>query len=208
MASASLTEVMDRRRSHRRYQSAPSLRELGVFLDRVARVRQTWSVPVTGLDGRQTEMEFSRRAYPSGGASYELEIYPVVDHCDGLEPGLFHYDARTHELVRLSGRTAETGRMMRDAKLATAGIATPQILFAITARFARVTWKYKSIAYAVILRNVGVLYQTMTLTATDMGLSPCGLGSGDSALFAAATGLDPVIENTVGEFILGGRPLE
>ena len=206
--SAPLVEVMERRRSHRRYETAPSLHDLGVFLDRVARVRHTWTVPVTGINGRLTEMELSRRVYPNGGASYELEIYPVIDRCDGLEPGLYHYDAGSHVLVRLSGRTAETDRMLRDAKLATAGLATPQILFAITARFSRVMWKYKSIAYAVILRNAGVLYQTMYLTATDMGLSPCGLGSGDSALFAAATGLDPVIENTVGEFLLGGRPLE
>ena len=93
-----------------------------------------------------------------------------------------------------------------DTKIATAGQADPQIVLAIAARYARVTWKYRSISYAVILRNTGVLYQTLYLAATELGLSPCGLGTGNAALFAQMTGLDPVVEGTVGEFILGGRP--
>ena len=67
-------------------------------------------------------------------------------------------------------------------------------------------WKYRGISYGVILRNTGALYQTFYLVATELGLSPCGIGSGDSALFARMTGLDPIVEGTVGEFILGGPP--
>ena len=62
-------------------------------------------------------------------------------------------------------------------------------------------------AYSVILKNVGALYQTMYLVATAMGLAPCGLGGGHSDLFAAAAGLDYLAETSVGEFILG-RPHE
>ena len=39
-----------------------------------------------------------------------------------------------------------------------------------------------------------------------MDISPCAIGNGDAALFARITGLDPVVEGSVGEFILGGRP--
>ena len=85
-------------------------------------------------------------------------------------------------------------------------MADPQIVLAIAARFARVMWKYRSISYGVILRNAGALYQTLYLAATELGLSPCGIGAGDSATFARATGLDPVVEGTVGDFILGGPP--
>jgi len=38
------------------------------------------------------------------------------------------------------------------------------------------------------------------------GTSP--LGAGDATLFAEATGLDPLIEGSVGEFLLGGRPAQ
>ena len=44
------------------------------------------------------------------------------------------------------------------------------------------------------------------LAATELGLSPRGLGSSDAALFAHVTGLDPTVEGSVGDVILGGRP--
>jgi oxazoline/thiazoline dehydrogenase len=40
--------------------------------------------------------------------------------------------------------------------------------------------------------------------ATAMGLSACGLGNGDLESFAAATGLDPLVEGSIGELMLGG----
>ena len=58
-------------------------------------------------------------------------------------------------------------------------------------------------AYATILKNVGVLYQTMYLVATAMGLASCALGGGDADLFVAAVGTDYYAETSVGEFILG-----
>ena len=58
-------------------------------------------------------------------------------------------------------------------------------------------------AYATTLKNVGVLYQTMYLVATAMGLAPCALGCGDSDAFARAAGADYYAEPSVGEFLLG-----
>jgi hypothetical protein len=49
-------------------------------------------------------------------------------------------------------------------------------------------------------------YQTMYLVATAMKLAPCALGSGNSALFAEATGVDRRADPAVGEFMLGTRP--
>ncbi|MCY4600985.1 MAG: SagB family peptide dehydrogenase [Acidobacteria bacterium] len=200
--------VLERRRSERVYDlSRPlGLRDLGALLDRAARIRSFDSFPVANWLGHSTRFEVTRRPYPNGGASYELEIYPVVDRCNGLASGLYHYDAEAHALVRISGRTSAVEALVAGARIATVGEADPQVVLAIAARFARVTWKYRSIAYAVILRNAGVLYQTLYLAATELGLSPCGIGSGDAAVFARATGLDPVIEGTVGDFILGGPP--
>ena len=57
--------------------------------------------------------------------------------------------------------------------------------------------------YALVLKDVGVMMQTMYLVATDMGLAPCALGGGNADLFAAATGLDYLEEGSVGEFALG-----
>ncbi len=203
-----LTQVLERRRSVRTYDETHpiSFANLGALLDRAARIRKRTTVRVGNAAGKTSEFEITERPYPNGGASYELEIYVVVDRCDGLESGMYHYDAATHELVEISGRTPDVEGILAEAKLATAHLANPQIVLTISARFARVMWKYRSISYGVILRNVGALYQTLYLVATDLGISPCGLGSGNSARFARTTGLDPVVEGSVGEFILGGPP--
>ena len=208
LGGESLSSVLERRRSVRSHdEDHPiSIRDLGTLLDRAARIRGFGTTPVYDFQGRSAWFEGAQRTCPSGGACHELEIYPVVAHCEGLGPGLYHYDARGHALVRISERTSDTDRILIDASQAAGGLAKPQIVLAITARFARVTWKYRSIAYGLILRNVGALYQTLYLVATELGLSPCALGSGDSALFSRVTGLDPVVEGTVGDFVLGGPP--
>ena len=200
--------VLERRRSERYCDEARPLSrgDLGALLDRAARIRFSWVVQVRDPAGRSAPFELTRRPYPNGGASYELEIYPAVDRCDGLDPGLYHYDAAAHALVRIADRTPDVERFFANARAATADQAQPQVVLVIAARFARVTWKYRAIAYATILRNTGALYQTLYLAATELGLSPCGLGTGDAALFARATGLDPLVEGSVGDVILGGRP--
>jgi SagB-type dehydrogenase family enzyme len=67
-------------------------------------------------------------------------------------------------------------------------------------------WKYEAMAYALILKDVGVLLQTLCLVAEAMGLAACPIGGGDAELFAHAAGTSPWIEGSVGELILGSRP--
>ena len=109
--------------------------------------------------------------------------------------------------MRIAERDENVEAMIGDVGLATGGLADPQILLVIAARFDRVMWTYRSIAYGLILRNTGVLYQSLYLASTEMGLAPCALGSGNSRRFARLTGLDPLIEGSVGEFILGSGPV-
>ena len=81
--------------------------------------------------------------------------------------------------------------------------AAPQILITIAARFGRISWKYSSIAYALILKDVGVLIQTLYLMATDMGLGGCAIGSTNIELFAKMTGIEFHVEGPVGQFAIG-----
>jgi SagB-type dehydrogenase family enzyme len=64
-------------------------------------------------------------------------------------------------------------------------------------------WKYHAIGYSLVLKHVGVLYQTIYLVATAMGLAVCGLGGGDAGDFAAASGLPYHAEGSVGELVIG-----
>ena len=183
-----------RERRTRRAPGEPPLtaRELGELLYRSSRLRK---VTATATH------EISDRAYPGGGAVYELEVYPVVGRCEGLGPGLYHYAPGDHQLERVSGMTPEA-RALLDAAGRMMEAGAPDVLIVLAARFQRVMWKYRSMSYAGILKNVGALYQTMYLVATAMGLSACALGGGDSDLFARAAGTRYTTETSVGEFTL------
>jgi hypothetical protein len=76
----------------------------------------------------------------------------------------------------------------------------PDALVTVTSRFQRMAWKYRAMAYATTLRHTGVLYQTMYLVATAMGLAPCGLGNGDADMSARVLGLDYLKESSVVRF--------
>jgi len=172
--------------------------ELSEFLYRVARV--------TGV-AENGPYHIASRPYPSGGALHELEFYPLVNRCDGLPPGLYRYDGASHTLELVTGPAPATRQLLREARESCLMRGEPHVLMLLAARFARVHWKYESIAYALTLKNVGVAYQTMYLVATAMSLGPCALGGGNADGFARATGLDYWEESLVGEFMLG-RPAD
>jgi SagB-type dehydrogenase family enzyme len=198
------TRVVEERRSIRRHGEPPiDLARLGEFLYRVARARPRRETG-TRLDDDASHPNASRfRVYPGGGACHPLEIYPVVGRCVGLEGGLYHYDPERHELEALASPDGAVARLLRTTSVPTDDGAVPQTLLVLTARFRRLSWKYEGNAYALLLQEVGVVYQTMYLVATAMGLAPCAVGGGDAARFARIIGTDPLEEASVGAFVLG-----
>ncbi len=193
----SFTAILERRQSIRAYaETAVTIEQLGEFLFRVARTK---GVETKGQD------EHSWRPYPSGGARHSLELYPLINNCDGVSAGLYYYAPFSHKLCPISDHNNLTDRLF-DAAQRAAGLSRwPPILILISARFQRVSWKYQSVAYALILKEVGALYQTMYLVATAMGLAPCAVGGGNSDLFAEAISTNYYLETSVGEFILGNK---
>jgi SagB-type dehydrogenase family enzyme len=199
-----LAWVMEQRRSIREYGSDPmTARQLGEFLYRVARVREIQPMMVDTPCGK-FQMELSSRPYPTGGGLFALEVYPVVRACRDLAPGLYHYDPVQHGLGPIAGMTPAVEQLLDEAGYAmgTHGEHV-QVLLVLTARFERVTWKYSGLAYSLILKDVGVVFQNMYLAATAMDLAPCAVGAGNSDLFARAIGSDYYSETSVGEFTLG-----
>jgi SagB-type dehydrogenase family enzyme len=198
--------VQDARRSIREYDTKPiTLQQLGEFLYRVGRVIGSDELEIQTPAGA-VRMEFARRPYPAGGAMYELELYLAISACENLAAGLYHYHARNHLLERISGLTADVETLLSRANQSTGRPEERlQVLIIVAARFQRMSWKYASMAYAAILKHVGVLFQTMYLVAAAMDLAPCAIGSGDADLFARAARTDYYDETSVGEFLLGSK---
>lgn len=202
--------VQEQRRSIRTFdrQRPITVRQLGEFLYRVARVKESFQASApTGHD--DIPIEFATRPYPSGGGLYEIEFYVAIQQCEGLRPGLYHYAPDRHLLERLEGPAESVEQLLQDAAVSTSIPADElQVLIILAARFPRLAWKYESIAYALVLKHVGVIYQTMYLAATAMGIGSCAIGGGDSDLFARAAGLSYCEETSVGEFLLGSTRSE
>ena len=189
-------------------QQPITLPELARFLDGAARVQSKWKNRIDLGDGGPM-VSYTTRPYPSGGSAYELELYLAVANCEGLARGFYHYDADRHALVPIGARTPELDAQLAAAEFAMDAPGVPQILITIAARFDRTAWKYSSIAYSLVLKDVGVLIQTLYLMATDMGLGGCAIGSINIDLFAKMTGLEFHVEGPVGQFALGrGRKPE
>ncbi len=218
-----LAVAMEGRRSMRRYRPEPvTAEELGILLYRTARVRSlitppsalqpSWrsgpdqpSRPHPGEPGR-VDPRLSDRPYPGGGTCYELELYATIGNCPGIPSGVFHYDPLGHRLEPVNSDRAAVDELLLSAREAAAMDIPPLLLITMTARFRRVSRKYKGMAYALVLMDVGVLIQSLYLVCTAMRLAPCALGSVRADAAARAFGTDWRIEPSVGQFIVGRCP--
>ncbi|MBZ4420625.1 SagB family peptide dehydrogenase [Myxococcus sp. RHSTA-1-4] len=187
--------VLERRRSERRYGTTPLTHaQLGELLFRAARVRE---LHPGGPEER------SLRPAPSAGALHPLEIHAVVGACEGLAPGLYRYEPLSHGLEPRAGPTPAVRALLADARQ---GHSPVQVLLVLAARFQRVSYKYEGFAYACLLKDAGVLLQTLTLAATAMGLASCIVGWSNPDTFERAA-LTPGEEETpVAELVIGSAP--
>ena len=199
-AMSPVAKLLRERHSTRSFddQRPITLAELAQFLDGTARVLSRSDAKPDLDDGGH-----AARPYPSAGAAYGLELYLAVNHCEGLARGFYHYDAGAHALAPIGVPINELEALLAGAVSAMGAPAAPQILITIAARFGRISWKYSSIAYALILKDVGALTQTLSLMATDMGLGGCAIGIANIDLFEKMTGVEFHVEGPVGQFALG-----
>ncbi|MGY4627587.1 SagB/ThcOx family dehydrogenase [Bradyrhizobium sp. USDA 4486] len=198
-----LAKLLRARRSTRDFddQNPVTLPELAQFLGTTARVLSEWK---SGDDsGGGSEVTYTSRPYPAAGSAYELELYLAVSNCEGLARGFYHYDAGGHALVTLDASPEQLRELLAAAEFSMDASGPPQVLMTIAARFGRISWKYSSIAYSLVLKDVGCMIQTFYLAAADMGLGGCAIGTSNIDLFARMTGLEFHVEGPVGQFALG-----
>ena len=141
-----------------------------------------------------------RRTSPAGGARHSIEAYALVSGVEGVAPGIYHYEVRSHALALLSPMDA--GAVRELATVFTCGqdyFGAAHVSFVLTSRFERCHWKYRETdkAYAAILAEVGHLSQTQYLVAAELGLGSYITLAVNSHDIEVRLGLDGVDEGVV-----------
>lgn len=193
----SLAHLLETRSSRRMWPDrAISLKAFSEFYWLSARNRR-----------RIVDTEPVSRSYPSGGACYSLEVYPVVgaNRVEGLRGGVYHYLPNEHAVALISDE-AKDFQPFLEAAGRSAGTGSVPTAIIVTSRYRRQSAQYGPLAYSLILKEVGCLFQTFYCVAECLGLAPCALGGGTpSELLASLSGRSELVEPVVGEFILGPR---
>jgi SagB-type dehydrogenase family enzyme len=114
--------------------------------------------------------EVRLRAYPSSGALYAVEIYPVVFHVEDLEPAVYHYRALENVLEVV--RSGIDQALLVDAALPMerAMVASTAALICLTGCFERHEQKYGEGGYRMLVAEAGHISQNLVLAATALGL--------------------------------------
>lgn len=109
-----------------------------------------------------------RRSSPSAGGLNATEGYVYIANVEGMEPGIYRYEASTHQLHWRNQLPPRLGDLLSGQHFAN---DIPAGLF-LTCRLDKLWWKYKhSRAYRMALIEIGHIAQTFQLTATANGLS-------------------------------------
>jgi len=149
--------------------------------------------------------ELPLRAYPSSGALYAVEIYPVVFRVEGLEPAVYHYRAPEHvlELARSGIDPAVVVRAALPVERDMVGGAAA--LICLTGCFRRHEQKYGEGGYRMLVAEAGHISQNLVLAATALGLSARPFGGVFDDLLNQDLGIDGRDEQFLLAVLLGVR---
>lgn len=155
----SLEKTIAERRSIRVYSDeALTLKELSQLL---------WSAQgITDPRGFRTA--------PSAGALYPLEIFVVIGRVEGIQPGVYRYSPKGHEMLKVA--EGDKREELSKASLNQECIRNAAIDIVITAVYERTTNKYGERGIRYVHIEVGHVAQNVLLQATslDLGAVPVG----------------------------------
>ncbi len=143
------------------------------------------------------------RPYPGAGGCYALQAYLLAARVNGLDAGLYAYDAVGHALILVGGDAAAGRALMRDAAGSAQCRAQPHALLVLCSDYERLRDAYGDLGYGLVLKEVGAIMQTAQLVSTAMDLACCPLGTGNAVQFARLSGSGLWQLPAVGELLLG-----
>ncbi len=157
---------------------------------------------VTGVLS-QAGREAPLRAYPSSGALYAVEIYPVVFRVAGLEPAVYHYRAVKNELEVVKPDLDPTRLLAAVLPVEREMVAGAAAMICLSGFFPRHERKYGEGGYRMLVAEAGHLSQNLILAATALGLSARPFGGVFDELLNRDLGLDSAQEQFLLAVLVG-----
>lgn len=155
----SVERAINERRSIRTYKDAPlTLKEVSQLL---------WASQGTVASGR--------RAAPSAGATYPLEIFFVAGNVEGLKQGLYRYKNKEHSLELI--REGDFRKPISDRALRQDMILKAPATIVVSAVFERTRARYGARAERYVHMEAGHVGENIMLQATALGLGTVPVGA-------------------------------
>ena len=166
VGGASVLEVMNKRKSHRRFVDlALSLEELSYLLWVTQGVKRVTPNGVTSF-----------RTVPSAGSRHAFETYLLIKNVTSLSPGLYRYLPVEHKLLGVKSEPY-LPKKLAEACCGQTFIASAAVTFIWTAVPYRMEWRYAGRSHKVIAIDVGHVCQNLYLAAESINAGTCAIGA-------------------------------
>ncbi|MEG3193277.1 putative peptide maturation dehydrogenase [Lysobacter sp. D1-1-M9] len=186
-------ELLARRATCRNFNAARALPHalFAQLLDRVFAAKAQVRV--------SDDTVFLKKTSPSGGGLHPVEAYLIVQHVEGVAPGLYHYRAAEHALDPMPSPDGPLREFVMQAVAQQHWFADAHVLVLLSPRFDRTNWKYRhhAKAYRAVALEAGHLSQTLYLSATEAGLGAFITGAINEVEVEQAFGLDPICQGAL-----------
>ena len=116
-----------------------------------------------------------RRASPSAGATYPLEIFLVAGKMEGLKPGLYKYINKEHSLELI--KEGDLRPALSAAALGQDTLLKAPATLVVTAVFERTRARYGARAERYVHMEAGHVGENIMLQATSLGLGTVPVGA-------------------------------
>ncbi|MDD8019572.1 MAG: SagB/ThcOx family dehydrogenase [Acidobacteriota bacterium] len=158
-SSFSVERAINERMSIRSYKDTPlTLKEVSQLL---------WA--------SQGIVASGRRASPSAGATYPLEIFIAAGKVEGLKPGLYRYRNKEHSLELI--KEGDLRKSLSNAALGQEMIFKAPATIVVAAVFGRTRARYGARAERYVHMEAGHVGENIMLQATALGLGTVPVGA-------------------------------
>ena len=138
----------------------------------------------------------NRLTVPSAGARHAYETYLLINKVEGLEDGLYRFQATKHKLIKLE-TTPDIAEKITEACLMQRFVMASAVTFIWVAVQYRMTWRYQERGYRYLNLDAGHICQNLYLAGEAIACGTCAIGAYDDNQINTLLGLNGIDEFVV-----------